>query len=91
MGSKFDVRQYHHIVLENGYLPLWAVHDRVNEWIAAEQSPFRALLEDYWKHYLRLNPAIALSVGDFSSEEQFDQSLMYLWRSAVLSMLRRYS
>ena len=91
LGPKFDVRQYHHIVLENGYLPLWAVHDRVNEWIAAEQSPFRALLEDYWKDYLSLSPALALSVGDFSTEERFDDSLTDQWRAQMLSMLRRYS
>jgi len=89
LGPKFDVRQYHHVVLENGYLPLWAVHDRVSEWISAEQSPFRALLEDYWKDYLQLNPALALSVGDFSSEERFDDSLTDQWRERMLSTLHR--
>src|ERR1700760_3939359 len=91
LGPKFDVRQYHHIVLENGYLPLWAVHDRVNEWIAAEQAPLRALVESYWKDYLHLNPALALSVGDFSLEERFDDSLTDQWRVQMLSTLRRYS
>jgi len=91
LGPKFDVRQYHHLVLENGYLPLWAVHDRVNEWIAAEQSPLRALVESYWQDYLRLFPALALSVGDFSFEERFDESLTDSWREQMLSMLHRYS
>src|ERR1700760_391004 len=91
LGPKFDVRHYHHIVLENGYLPLWAVQDRVNEWIAAEQSPFRALLENYWQDYLHLDPALALSVGDFSSEERFDDSLTDERRARMLSTLRRYS
>ncbi len=91
LGPKFDVRQYHHIVLENGYLPLWAVEDRVNEWIAAQQSPFRALLESYWKDYLHLNPALASSVGDFSSEERFDESLTDPWRERMLALLHRYS
>jgi uncharacterized protein (DUF885 family) len=91
LGPKFDVRQYHHVVLENGYLPLWALHDRVSEWIASEQPPFRALLEDYWQDYLRLNPAVALAVGDFSSEQRFDDSLTDQWREQMLSMLHRYS
>ncbi len=91
LGPKFDVRQYHHIVLENGYLPLWAVHDRVSEWIAAEQPPFRALLENYWHDYLQLDPALALSVGDFSSEERFDESLTDPWREKMLSLLHHYS
>jgi uncharacterized protein (DUF885 family) len=89
LGPKFDVRQYHHVVLENGYLPLWAVHDRVSEWIAAERSPFRALLEDYWQDYLQLNPALALSVGDFSSDGRFDDSLTDQWREQMLATLHR--
>ncbi|HEY0342207.1 MAG TPA: DUF885 domain-containing protein, partial [Steroidobacteraceae bacterium] len=38
LGPKFDLREYHHVVLENGYLPLWAVEDRVNRWIASRQA-----------------------------------------------------
>jgi uncharacterized protein (DUF885 family) len=91
LGPKFDIRQYHRIVLENGYLPLWAVHDRVSEWIASGGSEFRGFLEDYWKDWLRLDPALALSVGDTSTEEQFDESLSDGWRSRALAMLHRYS
>lgn len=91
LGSKFDVRQYHRVVLENGYLPLWAVHDRVSEWIASEQTPLRALLESYWQDLLGLNPALALEVGDYSSEERFDDSLTDAWRTRMVAMLHRYS
>ena len=91
LGSKFDVRQYHRVVLENGYLPLWAVHDRVSEWLASEQPPFRALLESYWQDLLTLSPALALEVGDFSTEERFDDSLSDAWRAQMLAMLQRYS
>jgi uncharacterized protein (DUF885 family) len=91
LGPKFDVRQYHRVVLENGYLPLWAVHDRVTEWIASGQSPFRVLLEDYWKDLLHLNPGLALAVGDYSSEERFDASLNDAWRAQMLQMLQHYS
>ena len=91
LGPKFDVRQYHRVVLENGYLPLWAVHDRVSEWISSGQSPFRTLLEDYWKDLLRLNPRLALDVGDYSSEERFDESLSDGWRAKMLWMLQHYS
>jgi uncharacterized protein (DUF885 family) len=37
LGSRFDLREYHHVVLENGYLPLWALEDRVTRWIASGQ------------------------------------------------------
>jgi uncharacterized protein (DUF885 family) len=61
--------------------------------IAAESSqpPFRALLEAYWTDYLRLNPALALTVGDYSSEELFDDSLEDPWRARMLQMLKHYS
>jgi uncharacterized protein (DUF885 family) len=38
LGSRFDLREYHHVVLEGGYLPLWAVEDQVSRWIAAKQA-----------------------------------------------------
>jgi uncharacterized protein (DUF885 family) len=38
LGPKFDLREYHHVVLESGYLPLWALEDRVNRWIASRQA-----------------------------------------------------
>jgi uncharacterized protein (DUF885 family) len=38
LGSRFDLREYHHVVLENGYLPLWALEDRVSRWIASGQA-----------------------------------------------------
>ncbi|MFL6600953.1 MAG: DUF885 domain-containing protein [Steroidobacteraceae bacterium] len=59
--------------------------------IASGQLAFRSLLEDYWKDLLRLNPRLALDVGDYSSEERFDDSLSDAWRARMLWMLQRYS
>jgi uncharacterized protein (DUF885 family) len=36
LGARFDVREFHAKVLENGYVPLWAVSDSVGRWIAEE-------------------------------------------------------
>jgi len=55
------------------------------------QSPFHALLENYWQDLLHLNPGLALAVGDYSSEERFDDSLDDAWRGQMLWMLRHYS
>jgi uncharacterized protein (DUF885 family) len=38
LGPKFDLREYHHIALESGYLPLWALEERVTRWIASRQA-----------------------------------------------------
>lgn len=91
LGSRFDVREYHRIVLENGYLPLWAVHERVNRWIAERQTPLRALLESFWSDSLALHPSEALAVGDHCCQDRFDDSLTDEWRSRMLAMLRDYS
>jgi uncharacterized protein (DUF885 family) len=34
LGAKFDIREYHRVVLQNGFIPLSAVEEAVSEWIA---------------------------------------------------------
>jgi len=38
LGDKFDLRQFHAIVLENGYVPLWAVTAAVDRWLAGNAA-----------------------------------------------------
>jgi uncharacterized protein (DUF885 family) len=38
LGPKFDLSEYHHVALESGYLPLWALEERVTRWIASRQA-----------------------------------------------------
>ena len=38
LGPEFDLREYHHVALESGYLPLWALQDQVSRWIASRQA-----------------------------------------------------
>ena len=35
LGAKFDIRQFHDVVLENGSIPLWVLRENVERWIAA--------------------------------------------------------
>ncbi|CAG5067653.1 hypothetical protein DYBT9623_00374 [Dyadobacter sp. CECT 9623] len=35
MGSKFDIKTFHKLVLESGCVPLKLLEDRINEWIAS--------------------------------------------------------
>lgn len=34
LGSRFDIREYHRVALENGYVPLWALRQAVQDWVA---------------------------------------------------------
>lgn len=38
LGDAFDIRGYHQAVLENGYIPLWAMDDWVDHWIAGTKA-----------------------------------------------------
>jgi uncharacterized protein (DUF885 family) len=38
LGAGFDLRQFHGVVLENGYVPLWAVSDNVDRWLAGHKA-----------------------------------------------------
>ncbi len=99
LGARFDLREYHQLALSSGYIPLWALEQKVTAWIDAKsQEPVPAsanaalnqVFEDYWQEYLRLNPIIALSHGDDRYESQFDDSLRDSWRTQTLAMLDKY-
>jgi len=38
LEAKFDVRAFHDIVLEDGTVPLWVLREKVERWIATQQS-----------------------------------------------------
>jgi uncharacterized protein (DUF885 family) len=35
LGERFDLRAFHDLVLEDGAMPLWALREKVERWIAA--------------------------------------------------------
>jgi uncharacterized protein (DUF885 family) len=39
LGERFDLREFHAVVLENGYVPLWALRENVDRWIADRARP----------------------------------------------------
>jgi uncharacterized protein (DUF885 family) len=38
LGARFDLREFHAVVLENGYVPLWALSEAVDRWIAQARA-----------------------------------------------------
>jgi uncharacterized protein (DUF885 family) len=38
LGAKFDLREYHALVLENGAMPLWLLQKNVDRWIAEKEG-----------------------------------------------------
>ena len=38
LGDRFDLRQFHAVVLENGYVPLWALSEAVDRWIVQARA-----------------------------------------------------
>jgi len=98
LGSRFDLREYHKVALSSGYIPLWALDQKVTSWIESKSgtterpanAAFNQMLDDYWQEYLQLNPVVALAHGDYRSEDGFDDSLQDAWRARTLAMLDKY-
>ncbi len=38
LGPRFDLKQFHAVVLENGAMPLWLLQKNVDEWIAEKEG-----------------------------------------------------
>ncbi|MFT6132841.1 MAG: hypothetical protein ACJAW2_001564 [Shewanella sp.] len=38
LGAKFDIREFHTVILKNGPLPLDILEEQVNKWIKQVQS-----------------------------------------------------
>jgi uncharacterized protein (DUF885 family) len=38
LGDKFDVRQFHEVLLSNGSVPLDVLEELVNRWIKSKQA-----------------------------------------------------
>ena len=38
LGAKFDIKQFHALVIENGAMPLWLLQKNVDRWIAGKQG-----------------------------------------------------
>jgi uncharacterized protein (DUF885 family) len=39
LGEKFDITEFHRVVLENGSLPLDILEEVVDQWIASTKEP----------------------------------------------------
>ena len=38
LGPRFDIKQFHTVILENGAMPLWLLQKNVDAWIAGKEG-----------------------------------------------------
>jgi uncharacterized protein (DUF885 family) len=37
LGTAFDIKAFHDTVLEDGAMPLWALREKIERWVAAQK------------------------------------------------------
>jgi uncharacterized protein (DUF885 family) len=70
LGSRFDLREYHHVALSSGYIPLWALDQKVSSWIESKSGTAGAAPRD----------AAPLDAGPQSPNAAFNQMLEDYWQ-----------
>jgi uncharacterized protein (DUF885 family) len=38
LGSRFDLKEFHKVVLENGAMPLWLLQENFDRWLAQKEG-----------------------------------------------------
>jgi uncharacterized protein (DUF885 family) len=70
LGSRFDLREYHHVALSSGYIPLWALDQKVSSWIESKSGTAGVAPRD----------AAPLDAGPQSPNAAFNQMLEDYWQ-----------
>jgi uncharacterized protein (DUF885 family) len=102
LGERFDLREYHAQALGSGYIPLWALTEKIDAYIRSTSAgpgsaaapasrpantALNEMLEQHWHDLSDLEPMMALSHGDERHLEAFDESLEDGWRARRLELV----
>jgi uncharacterized protein (DUF885 family) len=77
LGARFDLREYHQVALSSGYIPLWALEQKVSAWIESK-SRAASVLEESPPPNAALNALLEGSMPLTVLEQRIDR-----WISAT--------
>ena len=79
LGPKFDLREYHKLALSSGYIPLWALDQKVTTWIQSKSQKTRGTRQSEPKAAaFELNAGAS---GSDAANPAFNQMLEEYWHA----------
>lgn len=75
LGARFDLREYHRVALSSGYIPLWALEQKVTTWIQSKSQEAQSTAQEAQSKFQQVEPKTANLALDQMLEDYWQEFL----------------
>ncbi|KAL4220042.1 hypothetical protein ACF0H5_020453 [Mactra antiquata] len=72
LGTKFDIRKFHSVILNSGAVPLQIMERRILAWIEQEKDSFEKLMSDFWSWRMESSPEFSTTLNMYKYNDRLN-------------------